>query len=431
MAKQKTLLIYQSYLCQIGGVETFLYNFCYNLRDYYDITVLYCAGDNLQIKRLKKLVKLEKFEKEKTYECDIFLRNSVWGEIPNNVISKDNRYLEMRHADYKWLLERKVLHQQYFEFDKTNEVIACGENVGRISDEILHDNPTVIKNILLPKQKINKVLRLISCTRIDSEKGWDRMLKMADMMRKANIKFEWKIFTNSPQNCDYEEIHFYKPRFDIWDYLVDSHYCVLLSNREGFPYTPQEALQYQVPCIVTDIPGCTEMVKDGINGYVVPLDMNFDINKILNIPKCPEYDNHALEKWLDYLGDSYYIKKEEIQEMKYLVEALDAYEKGNVTDSVLGYIPKAGEQFEVDKDRLEVLLGDNEHNTVFVKIVPDREPRSDFGKQVKELTECSNGFTFEIDDVNEYQEGAIEKVTEELSLKEKNKPSTKKATKKK
>ena len=117
-------------------------------------------------------------------------------------------------------------------------------------------------------------------------------------------------------------------------------------------------------------------------------------------------------------GKSHY---EEDKKMKYLVEALDTYEKQNITDSELKRIPKAGEQFEVDKDRLEVLLGDNEHNTVFVKLI-------------KKLDEDKNGtscFTFKVDDVNEYQEGAIEKVTEELSLKEKNKPSTKKVSKKK
>ena len=53
--------------------------------------------------------------------------------------------------------------------------------------------------------------------------------------------------------------------------------------------------------------------------------------------------------------------------MKYLVEALDTYEKGNITDNVLGRIPKTGEQFEVDEERLEVLLGKNDHHKVFVK----------------------------------------------------------------
>ncbi len=101
-----------------------------------------------------------------------------------------------------------------------------------MSHEALGDNPTTIKNILLPRKKTNKILRLISCTRIDPEKGWNRMLRLMEMMKTANIKFEWNIFTNNPQKCDYEEVHFYKSRYDIWDYLANSHYTVLLSDSE-------------------------------------------------------------------------------------------------------------------------------------------------------------------------------------------------------
>ena len=55
--------------------------------------------------------------------------------------------------------------------------------------------------------------------------------------------------------------------------------------------------------------------------------------------------------------------------MKYLVEALDTYEKNGMKDKVLGYIPKVGEQFEVDEERLNVLLGNNAYNKIFVKKV--------------------------------------------------------------
>lgn len=318
---QKKIIIYHSSLCPIGGVETFLYNWCLNLYKYYDITVLYCNGSENQINRLRKIVKLKLYDKNEKYECDIFIRNSVWGEKPNNVISKDNRYLEMRHANYKHLLKQGKLYEQYHKWDKTNEIVGCGEFVSKMSHEALGDNPTTIKNILLPRQQTQKVIRLISCMRIDGQKGWGRMQKMMDMMREANIKFTWDIFTNNPQKCKYEEVHFWKQRYDIWDYLANADYTVLLSDSEGLPYTIQESLQYQVPCIVTDVGGCTELIKDGINGYVVPLDMNFDINKIKNIPKCEPYDNHALEKWLEYLGNGIYEEKEIIK-MKYKVKAI-------------------------------------------------------------------------------------------------------------
>ena len=309
--KQQSIIIYHTHAHQIGGVETFLYNFCINLKDYYDITVLLNSGDYKQLARLARIVKIEKFNPKVEYKCNIFLRNSVWGVVPDNI--KADRYVEMRHTDYMFLKNRGILEDQYHVMPEIKEIIACGKYVAKKSTEALGDKPTTILNILAPKVKTNKILRLISCTRLDEDKGWDLMLKLMEMLKKANIKFEWNIFTNNKlgAKCDYEEVHFYEQRFDIWDYLADADYTVLLSKYEGTPYTVQESLQYDVPCIVTDIPGCTELIKDGKNGYVVPLDMNFDVRRLLKIPKIQNYDNHAKEKWIKYLGNPVYKKKKE------------------------------------------------------------------------------------------------------------------------
>lgn len=369
--KQKTIYVYQCHICQIGGVETFLYNWCYELRNYYDITVLYTSADPLQLERLQNLVKVVKYNPKETYICDIFLRNSVWGYVPDNIISTDNRYLEMRHADYKWLLDRGVLYQQYHKYSKTNEVIGCAEHVSKKSHEVLGDNPITILNIL--RKTPPKKLKLISCTRIDEQKGWNRMVKMAQMMIDAKIDFQWDIYTNNPKETTIQQIIFHKQTFDIWEDLRRSDYCVLLSNAEGCPYTVLEALQCQVPCIVTAVDGCIELIQDGINGYVVPLDMNFDINKILKIPKCPKYDNHAKEKWLDLLENSVYINKPFRDEPSILVEALNTYEKNKLSDGELKCIPKAGQRWLVSERRLDTLLGDNRLHTAFVKLVPTNE----------------------------------------------------------
>ena len=152
------------------------------------------------------------------------------------------------------------------------------------------------------------------------------------------------------------------------------------------PYTVQESLQYKVPCIVTDVGGCTELIKDGENGYVVPLNMNFDIKKILKIPKCKEYDNNALEEWLKYLGNSVYIEKKEVKNMKYLVEATNEYTKRNMTDSERGCIPKTGEQWEVDKDRMLLLTGLNSGGIEYVKVIKEIKPVETAKKIVKKET---------------------------------------------
>lgn len=363
------IIFYQSWFNTIGGVETMAYNWCWWLRNFYDIKVLYCGGDPKRIRRMSKIVEMEKYDENKEYECDIFIRNSVWGIVPKNI--KADRMIEMRHANYKYLLEKGELFKQYKDMG-IKEIVGCGEFVSKMSNEVLHDNPTTIKNILYPRRKTGKILKLISCTRLDGAKGWNRMLKMMDMMRKADIKFEWNIFTNGKQRCEYEEVHFWKQRYDIWDYLVDADYTVLLSDSEGLPYTVQESLQYQVPCIVTDIGGCTELIKDGVNGYVVPLDMNFDITKILKIPKCEEYENHSLEDWLKFLGYNGEINKEKIlqkneeeKKMRVRVEAIMDFNDIEEKEKKYKVLPKGAKEsqhiWECELERAEYL---EEHKAV-------------------------------------------------------------------
>lgn len=375
----KKIIFYQSHFCQMGGVETMAYNWCWWLRNYFDVTVLYCSGIPERLKKMEKLVKIEKYEDGKTYECDIFIRNSVWGKIPHNIKAK--RMIEMRHANYKFLLDNGYLYDQYTDMG-IKEIVGCGEYVSKMSHEALGDNPTTIKNILLPRKETSKVLHLISCTRIDAHKGWNRMLRLMDMLRDAGIKFEWNIFTNATYyKCDYEEVHFWKQRYDIWDYLADADYTVLLSDSEGLPYTVQESLEYQVPCIVTDIGGCTELIKDGVNGYVVPLDMNFDVRKILNIPKCGDYDNHALEDWLKYLEyDGKKIDKQkliqEFKEEKNMEVRVKALYKFN--DLEEGIERDKDDIFTCDEERALYL---KKHNAV--EILKEEKPKETVKEQFK------------------------------------------------
>ena len=390
---KKKIIIYQSWLHPVGGVETFVYNWCWWLRNFFDIELLYCGGDPIRVGKMCRIVKCVKWEQDKTYECDIFIRNSVWGEKPYNVKAK--KMVEMRHANYKFLLDKGVLYDQYSDMG-IKDIVACGEYVAQMSDLVLHDSPTPIKNILLPPKETQPVIHFVSFTRIDADKGWKRMLKLGDMCREAGIRFDYKIFTGNPMKCDREEYSFWKNRYDIWDYLADATYLVLLSDSEGLPYCVQEALSYKIPCIVTDVGGCTELIKDGVNGYVVPLDMNFDIKKILNVPKCEEYDNHALEDWLKYLGYEGKITKEDINkiienskeeeiEMRYKVRALGTYRELNYSDAELGRIPEIGEKWEISEERLKVLAGDNKFKKAFVEVIELIKVEKGDSKATKEV----------------------------------------------
>ncbi len=56
---------------------------------------------------------------------------------------------------------------------------------------------------------------------------------------------------------------------DVWK---TAHIAVLPSRREGMPLSLLEAAAYGRPLVATDVPGCRELVRPGVNGLLVPPD---------------------------------------------------------------------------------------------------------------------------------------------------------------
>lgn len=311
------LIIFHSWLCEIGGCETVVYNLCQQLKDYYDILVVYTDGHQKQIDRLETIVDTEKWDKKKTYNCDIVLRNSSWGAEPDNLVASTGQYLQMIHSDYKRHLELGTF--RYATWHKTTRHIACGDFVGKVFTETTGIECDSIKNIMSDKQPIEKIYKFIYAGRLTEDKGWNRIKKLADMLREEDIKFEIMVFSDTVVKNDYDEIWIRKPRYyDTHNELSRADYSLVLSDAEGLPMGVQESLQYGTPCIVTNSGGCMELIQHGVNGYVVPMNMDFDINIIKKIPKSKEYDNGTNYKtWCDYLGGSKYkVKKRTIKKIE-------------------------------------------------------------------------------------------------------------------
>lgn len=57
---------------------------------------------------------------------------------------------------------------------------------------------------------------------------------------------------------------------DVRSYLAISNALVFPSYREGFPNVPMQAGCFDLPCIVTDINGCNEIIENELNGLIVP-----------------------------------------------------------------------------------------------------------------------------------------------------------------
>jgi hypothetical protein len=199
------------------------------------------------------------------------------------------------------------------------------------------------------------------------------------------------------------------------------------SYTESYRYSIVEALSYDIPILTFEKPILNEIgFFDGKNGYLLKKDRfnwNDVIKNIYNIPK--NFNYHKLddyESWKKIIGKikRYSNYKEELK-MRYLVKALNTYKEQNLLDNELGFIPEEGYEWEVSKERLDVLLGENGFGMKFVELVKEiileEQENQTSNEETKEI-ETKEG-NKEIEPEQENQTSNEE--TKEIEAKEENK----------
>ena len=159
-----------------------------------------------------------------------------------------------------------------------------------------------------------------------------------------------------------------EPQLNIRDYIAKSDYTVQLSDTEAYCYTMIESLLLNVPVIVTPWACLKELNITNEYGFILPFDMsNIPVKEIYN----KEFDfkyNLKPDIWDKIIEPSKSTYKEELNS-KYLVEALKTYQDRNFKDAELGIIPSPGSKWTVTKERLDLLLGENENQEAYVKLI--------------------------------------------------------------
>ncbi len=117
--------------------------------------------------------------------------------------------------------------------------------------------------------------------RITRDKG---MVELAHSMQKLDNRYSHvrlllvgkmeKVGNEIPEDVrryfsESEEVVYVGVQRDIRPYLLAADALVFPSYREGFPNVPMEAGCMELASIVTDINGCNEIVKDGLNGKII------------------------------------------------------------------------------------------------------------------------------------------------------------------
>lgn len=289
------ITIYTAGLFGKTGLSTWVKNFVYQMRDRYEITLLSGTFGEDILEEMEMLAHCKVYDKNEQYECDIYLHNFQDNAIKPNINARQTFIL--LHCDYA-----KMSHSNVF--DGHMKYIAVSEEAADHMRRAYKIDCVAIEPFLVSHSP-QKVLKLVSATRLTKEKGYLRMVKLCELLKANNIRFQWLVFSEYDKKiADMPEFICMgqQPNDVVMDYMADADYTVQLSDHEGWGYSVHESLSVGTPVLVTGISVFDSVIEDGYNGYKLPLDMNdINIERIVNdIPAKFAYQSKIeslIDKW--------------------------------------------------------------------------------------------------------------------------------------
>ena len=145
------------------------------------------------------------------------------------------------------------------------------EAVGRTKEEIRRDLGIY-----------DNMFTFVFVGRIVRDKGMNELVEAIKLLDKEGKKFKVIIVGRFESELDplregneefirtHSSVCYVGLQSDVRPYLLAADALVFPSYREGFPNVVMQAGAMGLPCIVTDINGCNEIVEDGVNGVIIP-----------------------------------------------------------------------------------------------------------------------------------------------------------------
>lgn len=346
-----------------GGVEIALRNLLQRIHNRYDCNVVYTNGASdfnmlFEYSKYANVVKLNG-----TFETDVAIHCSIFG-ITNLI--EANAYAQWIHLN--------VLDMKYpiTTNDNIDKYIAVSEESANQFEEATGKKCMIIHNEIdidihnKANQKVEKIfkketkLKILTVSRIAKFKGFDRIPMFCNYLDSRNIDYEWVIIGEGHQKpferevrerlSRYKRVKFIGKKENPYPYMKQAHFIAQLSDSESMGLSPVEGQTLGIPSLVTNYKSASEFINDGVNGYILDMDLlNADdvIDKILN---------KKLSSNIKYEG--------EYQKFIYLIdELLEKETKNNIqvqvkrvyNDKELGRKLNRGKRFYVDKKRARFL----------------------------------------------------------------------------
>jgi glycosyltransferase involved in cell wall biosynthesis len=166
--------------------------------------------------------------------------------------------------------------------DDRADAIALGLDASRIA---LIPGSGVDVEAFTPLPEPDEPITAAYVGRLLADKGLDALLAAHELLQKRGLSIRLLLAGEpdpaNPASIPRSALEAWKRRpgvsvlghvADIRTVWAKAHIAVLPSRREGLPMSLLEAAACGRPLVATDVPGCREIARDGINAILVPVD---------------------------------------------------------------------------------------------------------------------------------------------------------------
>nr|WP_321223474.1 glycosyltransferase family 4 protein [uncultured Psychroserpens sp.] len=129
--------------------------------------------------------------------------------------------------------------------------------------------------------------------RVVKDKGINELVKAFDQLSKRNDAVKLILVGSKENHLDpilpetealiLENKHIFAVgmKKDIRPYVAVSHVLTFPSYREGFPNVVLQCSCMELPCIVSNINGCNEVIENDVNGLIIPVKNEIELEKAM------------------------------------------------------------------------------------------------------------------------------------------------------
>lgn len=298
----KKICLYYHHINSSGGVEIAILNLCERICKDYDITIAYSAKDS----DIEMLIRMSKYANivnlnHKELEVDTVAYCSIYCKKDRIFAKKELRWMHGCLTDMKVKLPKENI-DAYVAVGKVCKEQLDSQLTNQESILIYNEINSDIHNLANEHIPEQKPLTLVTVSRISREKGFERMLKVAEKLK--GIDYIWHI-VGSGYDKKYEE-HIKKLAPDNWvfhgklenpfPFIKNADFLLQLSDYEAFGFVLLESLILGTTVITTNYSSASEMINDS-NGYIIKKDLTDFTPELLVKKEFTHEHKSGFEQW--------------------------------------------------------------------------------------------------------------------------------------